>query len=103
MEPRGFDQPPDLRELRLDLLRQAVEIYLSLAYPSSPPPESVKRRLDWTPDVNAAVLLAHPPFERADRPGTDKSAIYALRLGNVRYPHMKLQIQPWPNAARFIL
>ena len=26
-----------------------------------------------------------------------------LRLGNLRYPHMKLQIQPWPNEAGFML
>ena len=29
--------------------------------------------------------------------------MYALRLGNHRYPHMKLQIQPWPNVAGFML
>jgi hypothetical protein len=35
-------------------------------------------------------------------PGQD-TPIYALRLGNARYPHMKLQVQPWPNAAGFML
>src|SRR5205823_9532597 len=29
--------------------------------------------------------------------------ISALRLGNAHYPHMKLQVQPWPNAAGFLL
>ena len=32
-----------------------------------------------------------------------QSPIYALRLGNFRYPHMKMQIQPWSNAAGFML
>ena len=32
-----------------------------------------------------------------------QTPIYALRLGNHRYPHMKLQIQPWPNDAGFML
>ena len=31
------------------------------------------------------------------------SVRFALRLGNARYPHMKLQVQPWPNAAGFML
>src|SRR5262249_9104499 len=35
--------------------------------------------------------------------GANRPAIYALRLGNARYPHMKLQIQPWPNPAGFLL
>ena len=33
------------------------------------------------------------------RPGQ----VYALRLGNARYPHMKLQVQPWDNADGFLL
>lgn len=103
MEPRGSAQPPDLRDLRLDLLKQAVECYLTLAYPNGSPPEAVRRRLDWASDLDAAALLSKPPFERSDRPEPGKSAIYALRLGNIHYPHMKLQIQPWPNAAGFIL
>ena len=29
--------------------------------------------------------------------------IYALRLGNTRYPHMKMQIQPWDAKDGFLL
>ena len=32
-----------------------------------------------------------------------QTPVYALRLGNARYPHMKLQVQPWSNAAGFML
>jgi hypothetical protein len=95
--------PADLRSLRLDVLREAVAVYLSHAYPDAPPPEAVRRRLDWPLDADAAALLSKPPFERANKPGGDGPAIYALRLGNARYPHMKLQVQPWPNAAGFLL
>jgi hypothetical protein len=103
MEPRGLDEPHDLHQLRIDSLRQAVDIYLGLAYPSKAPPEAVRRRLEWAAGVDAATLLSKPPFERAGKaPGTG-ALIYALRLGNARYPHMKLQIQPWPNAAGFML
>ncbi len=31
------------------------------------------------------------------------TAIYSLRLRNARYPHMKLQVQPWPNPSGFLL
>src|SRR5262249_56025261 len=73
------------------------------AYPEGEPPESVQRRLQWPADVDAAQLLTRPPWERANKPGTGVVAVYALRLGNYHYPHMKLQIQPWPNAAGFLL
>ncbi|MDR3636155.1 MAG: hypothetical protein P4L84_20305 [Isosphaeraceae bacterium] len=103
MEPHGPADPPDLQALRIDLLRQAVEIYLSLAYPSTGLPDVVRRRLEWTPGLDPMTLLSNPPFERANRAGSGKNMIFALRLGNYRYPHMKLQVQPWPNAAGFLL
>lgn len=103
MEPRAADEPPDLRHLRVDLLKQAVDCYLALAYPSGQWPETVKRRLAWPEGADATALLAQPSFERADRPESGRSPIYALRLGNTHYPHMKIQIQPWSNAAGFLL
>ena len=48
-------------------------------------------------------MLTRPPFERAGKAPGRQTPIYALRLGNHRYPHMKLQIQPWPNEAGFML
>src|SRR5262249_13898083 len=95
MEPRGPAESLDLGSLRIDILRQAVESYLGLAYPTDPPPEVVRRRLEWPPDADAEALLTHPPFERAGKGGEAGAApIFALRLGNARYPHMKLQVQP---------
>jgi hypothetical protein len=102
MEPCGPSATNDLRSLRLDILHQAVDIYLGLAYPSSAPPEAVRRRLEWPANVDAAALLTQPPFERAGKSG-GSAPIYALRLGNARYPHMKFQVQPWPNDAGFML
>jgi hypothetical protein len=94
--------PQDLHQLRVDVLRSAIALYLTHAYPSGQWSEAVRRRLEWTPDIDAATLLTRPPFERVSK-GTDAPSIFALRLGNARYPHMKLQIQPWPNAAGFLL
>jgi len=93
----------DLRGLRLDLLRRSAEIYLELAYPSGVIPAPVAHRLIWPAGDTAEQLLIGPPFERAGKAPGRSTPIYALRLGNYRYPHMKLQIQPWPNDAGFML
>lgn len=84
-------------------LRSAVAIYLREAYDVSNVPEAVKRRLGWSDETPVAESLAKPPFERVCSPDQGESAIYALRLGNTRYPHMKLQIQSWPNSEGYLL
>jgi hypothetical protein len=94
---------PELAGLRIETLRRAVDVYLARAYPSGHIPEAVARRLEWPDGHDAPTLLTHPPFERANRPGTGVPAVYALRLGNARYPHMKLQVQPWPTPDGFLL
>jgi hypothetical protein len=103
MEPTLAEGRGDLHGLRLDLLRQAVEIYLGAAYPEDRIPEVVQRRLKWREVARADELLSGPPFERAGKVPGRQTPVYALRLGNDRYPHMKLQIQPWPNEAGFML
>ena len=103
MEPTLAAGHDDLRGLRLDLLRNATTIYLSLAYPTGAVPNVVERRLVWRDVTAADELLSSPPFERAAKAAGRPAAVYALRLGNHRYPHMKLQIQPWPNLAGFML
>jgi hypothetical protein len=84
-------------------LRRAVDIYLNLAYPSGEIPEVIRRRLVWPEDQPTEAMLTKPPFERAGKVPGQQTPIYALRLGNAHYPHMKLQIQTWPNAAGFML
>jgi hypothetical protein len=103
MEPRDPACPRGLHDLRLDVLRQAVDIYMALAYPGVEPPEVVRRRLVWEDGLGAEALLNKLPFERASKGKTPETAVYALRLGNTLYPHMKLQIQPWANSAGFML
>lgn len=103
MEPSMTAGQGDLHHLRLDLLRQAVGLYLDVAYPGGAVPELVRSRLDWGETGTAGERLARPPFERAGTAPGHQTPIYALRLGNHHYPHMKLQIQPWPNDAGFML
>jgi hypothetical protein len=103
MESSLAGGPGDLHGLRLDLLRRAAEIYLEVAYPAGMIPEAIQRRLNWRAECAADELLNGPPFERSGKGPGRQTAIYALRLGNHRYPHMKLQIQPWPTEAGFML
>jgi hypothetical protein len=99
----GLDESNALQNLPLDQLRRAVEIYLAIAYPGVQVPPAVHRRLDWTPGLHAGELLAKPPFERVGKSAGQEKLIYALRLGNARYPHMKMQIQPWDARHGFLL
>ena len=103
MEPTLAAGHDDLRGLRLDLLRSAAQIYLGLAYPAGVIPAVVERRLVWREGSAAEEVLGSPPFERAGKVHGRPDSVYALRLGNHRYPHMKLQVQPWPNLAGFML
>jgi hypothetical protein len=105
MEPISADGQGqgDLGHLRRDLLRQAVDLYLEVAYPSGVVPEVVRRRLVWNESCTGLELVSAAPFERTGKAPGRPTPIYALRLGNYRYPHMKLQIQPWPNDAAFML
>jgi len=103
MEPSLSEECRELCGLRLDLLRRAADIYLRLAYPNGVIPDVVERRLQWHDCGEPEELLKAAPFERVGKAPGRPTAIYALRLGNYRYPHMKLQIQPWPNDAGFML
>jgi hypothetical protein len=94
---------PHLRDIGQDGPRLAVEIYLQIAYPSGSFPEAVQRRLDWPQDISLQELLAFEAFERSRSSTAGALPIYSLRLGNRAYPHMKLQIQPWPTAAGYLL
>jgi hypothetical protein len=103
MEPELATDPEKLDGPRLDLLRHATEVYLALAYPSGKIPEAVQRRLAWRDGSATLVRISGPPFEKAGKAAGRAGAIFALRLGNHRYPHMKLQIQPWPSDVGFML
>jgi hypothetical protein len=75
---------------------------MQIAYPSHNPPENVLCRLDWPVTDDLRAILAGPHFERGIVSGT-KSPVFSLRLGNVSYPHMKLQLQPWPTSVGYML
>ncbi|OJW18931.1 MAG: hypothetical protein BGO49_17960 [Planctomycetales bacterium 71-10] len=103
MEAHPDSGPADVDAMRMDVLRRAVDVYLKVAYPSGEYPESVRRRATWDEDPAPHELLAKPPFERAGKTPGSQTPIFALRLGNRRYPHMKLQLQPWNNPEGLML
>src|SRR5947209_7535244 len=79
MEPLQPAEPPDLDHVRIDVLRRSVDVYLALAYPSGPPPEGIRRRLEWPADADGSTLFTGPPFERVGTAsGAAGAAIYAL-------------------------
>jgi hypothetical protein len=102
MASTGDEQPNPLQCLPVDTLRCAIDLYLTIAYPDAEPPPAVRRRLEWSPGLPASELLSRPPFERVGKAPAEKM-IYALRLGNARYPHMKMQVQPWDDRQGFLL
>lgn len=103
MEPPEPSPPVDFRRIRLEALRRAVDLYLAIAYPDGAAiPPAVAKRLGWGTDGEPDALLAGPPFERVGK-NPAGAPIVALRLGNARYPHMKLQIQPWDGGQGCLL
>lgn len=99
----GTSETADFRRVKLDELRRAIALYLARAYPDGEPPPAVLRRLNWPESDDVHALLTGPPFERGKKPGPNGTPIMSLRLGNARYPHMKLQVQPWANASGYLL
>jgi hypothetical protein len=99
MEPVG---PSTFARLPLETLRRAIDLYLGIAYPAGTLTAAVRKRLDWDSALGADDLLTHAPFEKVGKT-PDGGPIVALRLGNTRYPHMKLQIQPWSSGQGFLL
>jgi hypothetical protein len=71
---------------------QAVRIFLQHAY-DPPLPSSVQTAMDSLQLLKDDFYTA-PPFARSNDPQRPQ---YWLRLGNRRYPHMKLMIEPCPD------
>jgi hypothetical protein len=78
---------------------KAIDAYLKVAYAGVSPPTAVRGRLD-TLRASESNLYESPAWERdvASPP-----ARYALRLGNITYPHMKLVIEPAPDGVGYLM
>lgn len=76
---------------------QAIEIYLKHAYGEALPPR-VKSQLEILDEWKGRFFRA--PVFTADN--IDAPRRYTLRLGNRRYPHMKLSLDVSPDGGMFL-
>ena len=78
-------------------IREAIGLYLEIAYPDGAPSEIVER-FRLPEDIRPADWLMQEFIER-DPPGAKFEGVrsFALRLGNRHYPHMKLRISRPPK------
>jgi CheY-like chemotaxis protein len=80
-------------ELTPALLRRAVDIYLAHAYPAGAARAPLVTARDFDGAPTASEWLAR--FERPDDTRVVGVPSYALRLGNYRYPFMKLVVEEY--------
>ena len=88
--------PPTAREIAT-----AVDVFLCLAYDGSPP-ESAER-FHPPADCDPAEWLMSDVTERSpvEEP-IEQVRSFAMRIGNSRYPHMKLRLSRPPNDDAFV-
>ncbi len=73
------------------MLCRAIDIYMQCAYPRIEPPSNIRAKAGFDETEPLESILASENFEK-DRSREDGVMMmrYMLRLGNARYPHMKL-------------
>jgi hypothetical protein len=77
------------------ILRQALDLYLGLAYPNGVPSD-VQTRLAPLRNLPADGAV---PVDLLEQSVPNSTVSLAVRLGQPLYPHMKLVIDPCPHAA----
>lgn len=89
-----------LDELTPDLFRTALDLYLERAYPDGKAPPRV------VPDTSrlrtAEDVLALFTRETRPNPGGTEFRHFVIRLGNHRYPHMKLALMEFLERDEFM-
>ena len=74
----------------------AIDVYLNVAYPGKGPATTIQSRLDALRMQEPKAFYESTSLEREANQNPPQK--YALRLGNHHYPHMKLVIEPTPDA-----
>jgi len=73
------------------MLRKAIDIYLRYAYKHTAPPYHVRAKTAFDENEPLEKVLESESFEKLhSNEGGQEVARFLLRLGNDRYPHMKL-------------
>jgi len=95
---------PDLSDIDRATVEEGVRIYLEEAYGDRAPPPRVQERLQWPEGDTLADLVAGDAFERTPREAPPEACTHLrLRLGNPRYPHMKLGLDRVPETGDWVL
>jgi CheY-like chemotaxis protein len=89
-----------LEELSGSLLAKAVNVFLKLAYPRAHR-QRYRKAVSWDASLHGTGLLATMRDESL-RYGTGRHR-YTLRLGNERYPFMKLCLEEWVEPGEYFL
>jgi CheY-like chemotaxis protein len=79
-----------LRELTPELFKKALALYMERAYVGMQPPHTA--RIDVSALKTHEDVLALFALEPRSIPGCENAHHYVLRLGNSRYPHMKMAL-----------
>jgi len=80
-------------------IHRAVDLYLERAYASRP--KDIDSRLPHTDDI-AAFLMGRAVERDPGNAPLDQVRSFSLRLGNERYPHMKLRLSRPPRSELFV-
>jgi len=99
MQSQGI-QRMNLGHVTARLLRRAISIYLHYAYTNGAVPYTVRSKVDFPDDMPLDELLESERFEVTHSTGAEESNRYLLRLGNDRYPHMKMGLASCSGNAR---
>lgn len=93
-----------LNEVTSELLKQAIDMYLAIAYPQGGWSESVAERARLPEGLRGAALLSDARFERVPAEAPVEAATrFNLRLGNAGYLHMKLGIDRVSDSDEYVL
>jgi hypothetical protein len=85
-----------------EMLELAIAVYLRCAYPDGQLPDAVRKRISLDRSRPLGQLLGELPFERYESVAPFPCTVYALRLGAAYYPHLKMEIRPFPNQNGFV-
>lgn len=87
----------------LDEIRQAIDIYLSVAYEAGAPRPPAIGKIVPDPAAELLTWIMSRATERdPDDAPLEQVRSFALRLGNQLYPNMKLRISRPPNVRDFL-
>ena len=91
-----------LASVSAHMVRRAIQIYMEFAYKTATPPYHVRARAAFDELAPLEDVLASENFEKVRADDETFTSRYLLRLGNDRYPHMKLGLVNCAGSDEFV-